>query len=379
MGRSRTSDVLIAGGGIIGLSIGMELLSHGLSVTVLERGEAMRAASWAAGGMLAAHDPENPPALLPLSIHSLEHYPAYLERITAASGQPVPLRTQWTLQQVRSTSADLDLIAGDAAWEEVRQWIPGFTFGDLGHPIIRLEEQSLNPRDLCRALPEAFVAEGGTLREKTTVLDVETSAAGVVVRTATERISAGIFVNCCGAWSGAPQLGGLPVEPVKGQMATVALASERLRCVLRTPEFYAIPRGDGHVTIGATIEHVGFDESVEEHRIERLLRAAASLVPEIDRAARLEIWAGLRPGTPDGLPVLGAAAMEHCWHATGHYRDGILLAPGTARLMTQAILGEPLDVPLDDFAPYRFRAVKSMPQERIAPVSACCVDANAAE
>lgn len=353
MDRSQTTDVVIAGAGIIGLSIGLELRHRGLSVTVLERQHAMRAASWAAGGMLAARDPENPPALLPLALHSLALYPAYLARIAAASGQPVPLRTERTLQQVVGTAdADTGLIL-----EEARTWIPGLERTE--NKFIWLEEQSLDPRDLCRALPAAFVGEKGTLLEGTPVMGIEPSASGIVVHTARERIDAGGFINCCGAWAGEPGVGTLPVEPVKGQMATVALNPDRLRCVLRTPEFYAIPRGDGRVIVGATIEHVGFDQTVEQHRIDALLRTVSGLLPEISTAKRLESWAGLRPGTPDGLPILGAGAGKHCWHATGHYRNGVLLAPVTARLIVQAILGEPPDVPLENFSPWRFQATGS--------------------
>ncbi len=358
MGRLQANDIVIAGAGIIGLSLGLELRQRGLSVIVLERHTAMQSASWAAGGMLAACDPENPSALLPLALHSLSLYPAYLDRIAAASGHAVPLRTQRTLQQTADVSAKI------APFEEVRQWIPGFVYADLKDRFTWLEEQSLDPRDLCRALPAAFLAEKGILLEDAGVHRIEPSASGIVVHTARELIHAGVFINCCGAWAGKSALGSLPIEPVKGQAVTVALDPVRLRCVLRTPEFYAIPRGDGRVTIGATIEHVGFDRTVEQHRIEILFRTVSCLLPEIDRVICLESWAGLRPGTPDGLPILGAGSLEHCWHATGHYRNGVLLAPGTARLMAQSILGESPDIPLDNFSPLRFQA--SDPANQVA-------------
>ncbi len=188
------------------------------------------------------------------------------------------------------------------------------------------------------------------------MLEVQRSGSRILIRTARERIHASTFVNCCGAWAGEPRLGAVPVEPVKGQMVNVALHPDRLRCVLRTPEFYVIPRGDGRAAIGATIEHAGFDETVEEHRIAALLRIVSNLLPEINDAAHLESWAGLRPGTPDGLPILGAGAVEHCWHATGHYRNGVLLAPVTARVITQAISGEAPDVPLENFSLSRFQS-----------------------
>jgi glycine oxidase len=179
---------------------------------------------------------------------------------------------------------------------------------------------------------------------------------GVVVRTSRKLVSAGMFVNCCGAWAGARErgLGGLPVVPVKGQMANLRCQPDRLRCVVRAPGIYLVPRGDGRVTIGATIEHVGFDETVQEPSIRRMAEAALSLFPEAEAPPLMDMWAGLRPGTPDDLPILGAAEKQHCWHATGHYRDGILLAPVTAQVMAQVMAGERPDVALDAFAPGRF-------------------------
>jgi glycine oxidase len=350
MTSSRIADVVIAGGGIIGLSIGLELRQRGLSVVVLERGRAMRAASWAAGGMLAARDPETPFALLPLALRSLELFPEYLDRIETLSGERVPLRTRRTLlQPTMWPSTDTEA----ATPAEMHFLIPGLN--ETARNFIWLEEDSLDPRDLCRALPEAFSRARGVLLEEAAVLEVERAGPGIIVHTGLEKIQTSNFVNCCGAWAAQPQLGGLPVAPVKGQMVTIALDTDRLRCVLRTPKFYAIPRGDGRVTVGATVEHAGFDQSVEEEQLAGILRTAAQVLPEIEAASRLESWAGLRPGTPDDLPILGAAEADHCWHATGHYRNGILLAPGTARVMAQAILGEPTDVALDSFSPSRFQ------------------------
>jgi glycine oxidase len=137
-------------------------------------------------------------------------------------------------------------------------------------------------------------------------------------------------------------------------MANLRCQPERLRCVVRAPGIYLVPRGDGRVTIGATIEHVGFDETVQEPSVRRMAEAALSLLPEAEAPPMMDMWAGLRPGTPDGLPILGAANEKHCWHATGHYRDGILLAPVTAHVMAQAMVGERPDVALSAYRPGRF-------------------------
>ncbi len=343
-------DVVIAGGGIIGLSLALELRLRGLSVTVMERGQAMSSASWAAGGMLAVNDPQNPPALMPLCVRSWDLYASYLDRIESLSGLRVPLRTRRTLQEPKSPRTSNGL----ATTAEIAELAPGLY--PEGHSFEWLEEGSVDPNDLREALPAAVRVAGGKLLETTEVLGVESTVSGVHVQTVRDSISAGMFVNCCGAWAGGQRWGGVPVEPVKGHMANVRCDPNRLRCVVRTPKVYLVPRGDGRVTIGATIEQAGFDEVVYEAQIKELMDSALLLLPEATIPSPIDAWAGLRPGTPDGLPILGAAKFEHCWHATGHYRDGILLAPVTARVMTQAMLGETPDVTLEAFAPTRFES-----------------------
>jgi len=352
MRANTVADVVIAGGGIVGLSLGLELLERGLSVTVIERQQAMSSASWAAGGMLAVHDPQNPPELMPLALRSEELYPSYLARIERLSGRAVPMRTRWAMQHVAGAKPGAK-IAGTA---ELAEFAPGLKPGD--QVFEWLEEGSVDPNDLREALPVAFTTAGGVLLEHTEVQRVEANDA-VRVRTSSGHVCGAEFVNCCGAWAGeaVDGLERLPVEPVKGQMANLHCAPERLRCVVRAPGVYLIPRGDGRMTIGATIERAGFDETVSESGVRRLVGAALALLPEAEAPADMEMWAGLRPGTPDTLPILGAGEKRHCWHATGHYRDGILLAPVTARVMAQAIAGEAPDVPLDPYAPARFAAV----------------------
>jgi glycine oxidase len=123
--------------------------------------------------------------------------------------------------------------------------------------------------------------------------------------------------------------------------------------VLRSPEIYLVPRGDGLIVIGATVERVGFDRRVEPPVVERLRRQAAELWPPIASAALAESWSGLRPGTPDELPLIGSAGLPHCWVATGHFRNGILLAPGTGLIVRQLLQGTPTEVSLSAFLPGR--------------------------
>ncbi len=315
----RTEDVIVAGGGIIGLSIALELARSGRRVRVLEKGRVMSEASWAAAGMLAAHDPEHPAALADLAVLSEELYPEYLRLIEELSGRCVPLRTRRAL--IRGIRSEV--------------W---------------MDEASLDPRDLCTALPLAARTAGVEILEDTEVLSVASEDGSVDVSSLRGVLQADAFVNCCGAWAEG-------VEPYKGQMLTVRLPQPvALDHVLRSREVYLVPRGDGRVVIGATVERAGFDRRVEPAALERLRERAAALWPPIAGATMVESWSGLRPGTDDSLPLIGGTRQARCWMATGHFRNGILLAPGTALVIRQLLQGVRPAVPLDAFAPGRLCA-----------------------
>jgi glycine oxidase len=183
-------------------------------------------------------------------------------------------------------------------------------------------------------------------------------AAGV--RTAKSFYAAGAVVNCAGAWAAQIKPLRVPTRPVKGQMlcliptAKVQNSAPLIRHVVRTPEIYIIPRSDGRIVLGATIEEAGFDKRVNPDTVQRLHQAAAAAVPELGRMRIHEAWAGLRPGSPDNLPILGATAMPGYFAATGHYRDGILLAPITAEVMTHVLAGQTTRIDLAPFSPLRF-------------------------
>ncbi|HTZ89654.1 MAG TPA: FAD-dependent oxidoreductase [Alloacidobacterium sp.] len=346
-----TADVLIAGAGIIGLSTALELAGRGLRVTVLERGHAMTEASWAAAGMLAAHDPDNPLTLHPLSDLSIALYPAYLNTVESLSGLQIPLRTGHTLQG----SAPSHTFNYALSPSEIAARVPDLNPGSRS--FLWLDEHSFDPRDLCAALPKAASAAGISLIEQSPVTAVRGKASGVEVTTPQSAWSAAYFINCCGAWAGS--ISSLPaIEPRKGQMVTVKLPPHRrLDYVIRTPELYLVPRGDGRIVIGASVERAGFDKSVQETTIQTQLAEAALLWPPVREAQIVESWAGLRPGSADGLPVLGACGEQNCWIASGHFRNGILLAPATARVMYELIAGLQPDVDLSPFRCNRFAEV----------------------
>jgi glycine oxidase len=318
---SATPDVLIAGAGIIGLSLALELHARGASVLVIERDTALSHASTAAAGMLAVHDLHNPPALLPLSQMSAELYPAFLARIEKLSGIAVPFHTDTALQYHRNGSID------------------------------RLAEHSLDPRQLATALITAIPATGIDLRERCEFQPSPVSPAQVIIYTT-------------GAWlpNGLDQA--LPIRPRKGQMLRVQLppALRGLHEVRRSDDIYIVPRTlgpqAGTALIGATIEDAGFDTSTHPRDLTHLRTLAATLLPELadeSAAPQLEAWAGLRPHAPGHLPVLGPLEPgSHHLIATGHYRNGILLAPATAILLADLIQAKPPTLDLTPFSPSRF-------------------------
>jgi glycine oxidase len=187
------------------------------------------------------------------------------------------------------------------------------------------------------------------------VLSAESGDGGVAIVTAAGTFSAGAFLNAAGAW--APNLEpGLPVMPRKGHMLTAELPGPvQMECVLRTPEVYIVPRGGNRYTIGSTVEDAGFDRTVDPIRIHELYSRAAELWPPLREAGISETWIGLRPGSADGLPIIDQTA-ENRWVGTGHFRNGILLGPGTGRVLSQWMLGRAPEIDLSPFRVGRFVA-----------------------
>ena len=362
-------DAIVVGAGIIGLSLAIELNKQGLRVLVVEKGEPGREAAWAAGGMLCDSSVETPPGLRELATASACMYPEFVRQLEDESGLKIDLRSVGTLLFLDSQVASLrdhspqgsypfavpaSALAASLQDLEPALRAPGATAPHL--TALYLKERCVDPRQLTASAIAAARHRGIDFSSGDQVLAVEVAdgkASGV--RTNTTQFSAGMVVNCAGAWAGQIGPHGFPTRPVKGQMLCVAMPrKEFVRHVVRTPDVYLIPRSDGRMVIGATSEESGFDKRMVPETIEKLRQAAIELVPEFVDAPVLETWAGLRPGTPDKLPILGATQTPGYFVATGHFRDGILLAPVTARVMAEVMTGRTPARNLNAFSAHRF-------------------------
>jgi len=353
-------DAIVVGAGIIGLSLAIELRKGGMSVLIVEKGEPGREASHAAGGMLADFPLELLPALHQLAAASARMYPEFVHELEDESGLKIDLRSQGTLLLLSHQDRDLEksypLPASLLELEPALQ-VSGRVADRVANIVpLFLKERCVDPRDLTTAAIAAAKHRGIDFSSGDEVLAVEIAqgkASGV--RTSKTHFSAGVVINCAGAWAGKIAPHAFPTRPVKGQMLCVAMPhKELLRHVVRSPDVYLIPRSDGRLLIGATQEEAGFDKQTVPETLQRLRQAALNLVPALAEARILEAWAGLRPGTPDNLPILGATPTPGYFVATGHFRDGILLAPVTARVMGQVIAGQSPESDLSAFSPHRF-------------------------
>ena len=354
----KTWDVIIIGGGIIGLSLAIALRKRGATVLVVERGEPGREASHAAGGMLVDCGTELPDVLQPLAMASAGMYPEFAHELQVESGLNVDLRDYGTIlipppEHVHDRPGFTSASLLPAPLSELE---PALAQPD--RPAFYLKERSVDPRGLVAAALKTAKNRGVDFSSGDDVTAV-TTAEGSVTGITTKKTSflSSKVVNCAGAWSGQIAPHRFPTRPVKGQMLCLAMPSRTLlKHVIRSPKAYLIPRSDGRLLVGATVEEAGFDKRTDPATIQRLHHAALELVPQLRDAKILEDWAGLRPGTPDALPILGATETPGYFVATGHFRDGILLAPITAQLMAAVIEGRTPEHDLSAFSPARFQA-----------------------
>jgi glycine oxidase ThiO len=350
-------DVIIIGGGIIGLSLSIALRKRGATVLIVERGEPGREASHAAAGMLADFPLEMPTVLQPLASASARMYPEFVHELQDETGINVDLRDQGTiffattqhLHEHPSLATDCPLPSPLSQLEPA--------LGRVNLPAIYLKERSVDPRALTAAALKAARHRDVDISSGTAVTEVLLAngrASGV--GTAKTSYSAPVVVNCAGAWAGQLPPHEFPTRPVKGQMLSLAGASrDLLRHAIRAPEIYLVPRSDGRILAGATVEEAGYDKRTDADTIQRMHQAAIHLIPALAQARMLEAWAGLRPGSPDNLPILGATPTPGYFVATGHFRDGILLTPVTAQVMAQMVTGGQPEYDVSAFSPARFQ------------------------
>jgi glycine oxidase len=348
----KTWDVIVIGGGIIGLSLAIALRKRGATVLVIERSEPGREASYAAGGMLVDCPLETTPALQELAIASAKMYPEFAHELELESGSKVDLRDNGTILFLSEKHAP----STEFALAQVNELEPALADRVVDGPAIYLHERSIDPRALTAAAVKTAKTRGVDFSSGDSVMAVHQSEERVTgVTTNKTSFAAPKVVNCAGAWAGSIAPVALPTRPVKGQMLCVAMPSRNLlQHVIRTPKVYLIPRSDGRLLIGATVEEAGFDKRTVPATIQRQHQAALEVLPKLRDAKILEDWAGLRPGTPDGLPILGETTIPGYYVATGHFRDGILLAPITAEIMSAVIQGRDPQYDLAAFSPSRF-------------------------
>jgi glycine oxidase len=361
-------DVIVIGGGVIGCSVAWRAAEHGLRVLLLERDRIGHGSTHAAAGMLApvaeADFGSAGRALLELGMASLALWPGFAQDLAQASGTPSRLRSDGTLILARDRDAaealerelayrlELGLEVSRIAPSRARELEPALA------PTVRLaleipSESTVDPRWVCEALALSARGAGAQLREQCSVVGFTRSGGRVsgVVLDDGERLEAEHVVLAGGAWSG--QIAAIPVRPVKGQIMRLRdpAGPGLITRTLRFEHGYLVARGDGGYVLGASVEERGFDVRVTAGPMFELLRDASELVPGLLELEIEELSAGLRPGSPDNLPLIGLGHEDGLIMACGHHRNGILLAPITAGLVLDAIDGA---APAQDVAPARY-------------------------
>jgi glycine oxidase len=386
-------DAVVVGGGVIGLAIAWRAALAGMTVTVVDEAPG-RGASWAAAGMLApvteVHYGERP--LLALNLAAAARWPTFAAEVEEASGLPVGYRPGGTLAVARDAddNAALEdlyqfqlrcgLQVERLRSRECRQLEPGLAPSIRGG-VLAAGDHQVDNRALVEALLAACqhagvrmvtgrVAELAVEGDRVTGVvlsgggpaghESSTSAGPVPSRPEGETLAAGVVVLAAGCWSGG--LGGLAAEvlprvrPVKGQLLYLRGSADQPLCSrnVRGLEVYVVPRGDGRVVVGATVEEQGFDTTVTAGAVHDLLRAALELLPDVAELELAETVVGLRPGSPDNAPMLGPAGPDGLVVATGHYRNGILLTPVTADAIAELLITGQVPEMIAPFTPGRF-------------------------
>ncbi|HWC41916.1 MAG TPA: glycine oxidase ThiO [Actinomycetota bacterium] len=386
MSQQPAADVVVVGGGVIGLAVAWRAAGTGMTVSVVDETPG-QGASWAAAGMLApvteVHYGEH--RLLALNLDAAGRWPAFAAEVEEAGGHPVGYRPGGTLAVARDAddNAALEdlyqfqlrcgLEVERLRSRECRQLEPGLAPGIRGG-VLAAGDHQVDNRALVQALLIACRRAGvGLLTGRVAELAVDRDRVTGVVLADGTRLPAGSVVLAAGCWSGG--LGGLaaealpPVRPVKGQLLYLRGSASEPLCTrnVRGLEVYVVPRGDGRVVVGATVEEQGFDTRVTAGAVRDLLQAALELLPDAAELELLETVVGLRPGSPDNAPMLGPAGPEGLVVATGHYRNGILLTPVTADAIAELLATGRVPDLIAPFTPGRFSGGVTAGAGRSAP------------
>jgi len=375
MAANPTQDVLIVGGGIIGLSLAQELALQKCRVAVLERGQMGQEASSAGAGILAPRaEMQEAGPLAQLLLAGRKIYPEFVSEVSGRSG----VRIDFSISGLLWVALDLEQLA-ELDRKKQQQTELGLAVQTLSRDETLRIESGLNP-ELLSAL---YFPEEGYVDNRELVRGVELSCLQLGVRLVPEcevlavkaegnkvtgvETNSGFFASdrvviAAGSWSGQLVTGprsSLPVKPARGQMVAVKGPEPGLRHVIYGSLGYLVPRGDGRVLLGSTVEWVGYDKRVTLEGLQEITASAVSLAPALRASTFIECWAGLRPFCEDGLPVLGAGDLDGLYIATGHFRNGLLLAPITAKLMADLIVAGHVPKILEPFLPGRFHSQPS--------------------
>ncbi|MFL5866185.1 MAG: glycine oxidase ThiO [Thermoleophilaceae bacterium] len=362
--QEKSYDAVVIGAGLIGLSCAWRMAQRGMSVMVLDRSWPGAGASGVAAGMLApvTEAEFGEEALLRSNLASRERWPGFAAELEERTGLATHYRDSGAVvvaadrddaEELRRLHAFERSLGLEAEWlpaRECRRLEPGLSPRIAGG-ILAPQDGQVDPRAVVRALVTALRGAGGEILSGAEVAAVEHDRERVSgVRTSGDlRVAAGAVVIAAGAWSPAlsPLGDGPPVRPVKGQILQLRVrggAAPPTDRVIRTPRCYLLSRSDGRVVLGATVEEQGFDTTVTADGVFRLLEAAREVLPDVGELELVEAQAGLRPATPDNAPLVGPGELDGLWWATGHYRNGGLLAPLTADTVAEQLAGQRAEV-----------------------------------
>jgi glycine oxidase len=367
---SRPPDIVVVGAGIVGCAVAYELARRGAAVSILDDRPVGAGATQASGGMLAPYsEAAEGGSLLDLGIRSLELFDRFVRAVEDDSGMRVGYERSGTLHVARREESIEELTALHRAIA---------SHGTVSHPLTPAEARSYEPQiaadqfgallipaqglvsalDLTCALAEAAMRRGARRTEPAVARRISPRADGVTIETTSGVIEAGAAVLAAGAWSGQIDVAGVthvPVRPVRGQLLHLGWKGSPLARITWDERCYLVPWRDGTLLVGATVEDAGFEEKTTAAGVRDLLDAACALVPHALTADLISMRAGLRPASPDPLPIIGwSHAVPRLMYATGHYRNGVLLAPLTAALVAGALLDSREDPALRLTTPSRF-------------------------